>query len=292
MDDKKIAFESVGTAKEIARSAPEIKGVRTGVEGLDEMFFTTKLDENGEVLIKPLGGYPSGGVIHITGVPDTGKSLMAEQFLITQASEGINVCLVTVEQPAPFYVASLKQRAAALGVNWEKIEDRIVVIDAATNSDLRNELQVLFDTLAYGIKTYNVKATVVDSVTGLYEAKEMMARQTVRALYNFIKKWHQTSIFISQKRSGHEELTAEAAGGYGVGHIVDATIVVAKKEILSRYDQSLFGAEIGDLIRTIRIDGCRLSGHDTKTRVMEITKSGIVRVGPPLAEVVRKSGKK
>ena len=287
MEEKKVAFESIGTASEIIKNAPEIKGVKTGVEGLDELFYLSEIDENGKVVIKPLGGYPLGSVVHITGVPDTGKSLMAEQFLVTQASLGQTVCLITVEQPAPFYVNSLKQRALALGYDWSSIEDRIVIIDAASNSVLRNEIQVLFDTLAYGIKTYSVKLTVIDSVTGLYEAKEMMARQTVRLLYNFMKKWYQTAIFISQKRSGHEELTAEAAGGYGVGHIVDATIVVAKKEILSRYDQSLYGRPIGELIRTLRIDGCRLCGHDTKTRLLEITEAGIVKVGVPISEIVK-----
>ncbi len=284
MEEKKIAIESIGLAKEIAKSAPEIRGVKTGVEGLDKLFYTAEIDKNGEVKVKPLGGYPLGSVVHITGIPDTGKSLMAEQFLITQASEGNNVCLVTVEQPAPFYVSLLKQRTNAMKIDWKSIEDRIVVIDAASNHDLRNELQVLFDTLAYGIKTYSIKFTVIDSVTGLYEAKEMMARQTVRMLYNFMKKWYQTAIFISQKRSGHEELTAEAAGGYGVGHIVDATMVVAKKEILSRYDQSLFNRPIGELVRTFRIDGCRLCGHDTKTRYMEILESGIVRIGEPVGK--------
>jgi len=112
----------------------------------------------------------------------------------------------------------------------------------------------------------------------------MMARAIVRRLFNFMKSWYQTALFISQKRSGHEELTAEAAGGYAVGHIVDGTIVVAKELVDSAYKAKLYKKEIGDIIRLFRIDGCRLSGHDTRTRIMEITETGLVRILDPISK--------
>ncbi len=213
---------------------------------------------------------------------------MAEQFAVKQASLGYNVCFITVEQMAGFLAASLRQRSLAMGVDWNEIEDKIVIIDAAANSALRDNLPSLLSTLAYAIKQYNIKSTVIDSVTGLYEAKEMMARSIVRQLYNFMKKWRQTALFISQKRSGHEELSAEAAGGYAVAHILDGTIILTKKEIMSRYDQSLYGKPIGEMIRLFRIDGCRMSGHDTQVHVMEITETGLVKVGPTLSEYIKK----
>ncbi len=280
--EEKWNNSGVRLAREIGKDLPELKGIATGVEGLDELFFTT-IFKGGKVKVKPLGGYPEGGVIQITGVPDTGKSLMAEQFLITQARFGNYVCLVTVEQPAAFYVASLKQRAAAMSVKWERIDDKIVIVDAASDQDLRDDIPRLMHVLDGGLEKYPAKVLVIDSVTGLYEAKEMAARNVVRQFYGFSKKRRLTSLFISQKRSGHQELSSEAAGGYGVGHIVDATIVLAKKEIMSRYDQSLYAMPMGELIRLFRIDGCRLCGHDTKTRFMEITDSGIVKIGEPVS---------
>ncbi len=280
-----VYTESVAFLHEVTPDSPEIVGVKTGVKGLDALFFTTKYVK-GKIKIVPLGGYPLHSILHITGVPDTGKSLMGEQFVITQASLGSKVCLVTTEQPAPFLVTSLRQRAAAMGISLATVEDHIVILDAASNAALRDDLPSLLKTLAHTIKTYRVSATVVDSVTGLYEAKEMMARQIVRMLYSFMKKWHQTALFISQKRSGHEELTAEAAGGYAVGHIVDGTMILTKKDIMSRYEQTLYGKPIGELIRLFRIDGCRLSGHDTRVHLLSITPAGLVEIGPPLAEAV------
>ena len=287
MSEKKVYKENVALISEIKEKTPELIGIRSGVEGLDELFFTTHLDKSGKPVVKPLNGYPFRSVINITGVPDTGKSLMVEQFTVKQASMGYGVCFVTVEQPAQFLVSGLKQRAMAMGVEFEKIEDKIVVIDAASNPLLRDDVSSFTGTLGYVIKKYNVKSTVIDSVTGLYEAKEMLARQIVRYVYNFLKKWNQTALLVSHKRSGHEALTSEAAGGYAVGHIVDGTIVISKKEIMSRFDQSMYGKPIGEMIRLFRIDGCRMCGHETDVRILEITQAGLVKIGPKLKDYVK-----
>jgi hypothetical protein len=40
--------------------------------------------------------------------------------------------------------------------------------------------------------------------------------------------------------------------------------------------------EIGDIVRLFRIDGCRMSGHDTKTHFLEITEIGLVKIKEPI----------
>ncbi len=284
--DYRVVEEAISTLKDAGRGAPELRGIPSGVEGLDELFFITRLTTKGPKR-RPLGGVPEGSVMNITGISDTGKSLMVEQFALKQASEGRPVAFVTVETPAAFLAAGLKVRAQAMGIKYDEVEDRLVIIDAASHSPLREELPALFGTLAHAIKTYKVRATVIDSVTGLFEAREMMARQVVRALFNFLKKWYQTALLVSQKRSGHEELSAEAAGGYAVSHIVDGTLVVSKKLISSTYDERLYGLPIGETVRLFRIDGCRMCGHDTSTHLMEITEEGLVRIGPTLSTLRR-----
>ncbi|GER85324.1 KaiC domain-containing protein [Thermogemmatispora aurantia] len=281
-EQRKILKESVGTLAHFRPEVPQISGIPSGVEGLDDLFFTTGHDERGQLVIKPLGGYPSGSVLQITGVPDSGKSLMVEQFAIKQASMGYSCCFVTVEQPAPFLIAGLRQRALALGVNEQLIEDRIVIIDAASHAPLREDLMALGDTLAYAIKQYRCRSVVIDSVTGLYEAREMQARQIVRFLYHFLKKWRQTALLISQKRSSHEDISAEAAGGYAVGHIVDGTLVLSKREIMSAYDERWYHLPFGSVIRLFRIDGCRVAGHDTRVHTLDISEAGLIKVGPPV----------
>ncbi len=282
-EKSRVVEEGIWVAGEALKKAPDLRGVPTGVEGLDELFYKAEI-KDGKVVKKPLGGIPAYAVVNLTGVSDTGKSLMVEQYTIKQASRGEAVAFITVESPAPFVTMSLKERATAMGVDFSEIEDKIILIDAASHTSLRENLPNLFATLAYAIKNYKVRHTVIDSVTGLYEAKEMMARTIVRQLFNFMKKWYQTAIFVSQKRSGHEELTAEAAGGYAVSHIVDCSMVLAKELITSRITANLYKKEIGEIVRLFRIDGCRMCGHDTRTHFMEITETGLVKIGKPIGQ--------
>jgi KaiC domain protein len=286
--ESKPFVKGVKTLREAGRDAPKLEGVPTGVEGLDGMFFTSVVEE-GKAKKVPLGGVPKYAVINITGVSDTGKSLLVEQFTVKRASEGDKVIFVTVESPAPFVAMALKERAKAMGVgDTSLIDNNVVLIDAASYTVLRESVQTLLDTIAYAIKTYKADYTVIDSITGLYEAKEMMARSVVRQIFNFMKKWYQTALFVSQKRSGHEELSAEAAGGYAVSHIVDCTMVMSKKLIITRYDESIYRRPIGEMVRLFRIDGCRMCGHDTDTHFMEITDLGLVKIGPSLKELLKK----
>ena len=284
MEDKKIVEESIVSFKEGLKTAPRIEGIPSGVEGLDELFFITRF-EAGKVIKETLNGFPRYAVINITGVSDTGKSLMAEQFAIKQASIGNTTIFVTVESPAIFLISSLKQRALAMGINPKDIENNIVIIDAASYDNLREDISTLLDTLAYTIKKYKSRNVVIDSITGLYEGKEVLARIIVRKLFNFLKKWYQTAIFVSQKRSSHEEFSVEGAGGYAVPHIVDCNIALAKKIIESSYEEKLYKKPIGEMVRIFRIDGCRLCGHDTSARLMTITDTGLVVIGKSLSEV-------
>jgi len=284
MEERKpeVVEESIWVAGEAIKKAPKLYGVPTGVEGLDDLFFTSDI-QDGKPVRKSLGGIPAYSVVNITGVSDTGKSLMVEQYAIKQASRGEAVAFITVEAPAHFVVTGLRERAKAMGIEFEGVENNIILIDAASHGRLRDNIPDLLATLAHVIKTYKVRHTIIDSVTGLYEAREMQARVVVRQLFNFMKKWYQTSLFVSQKRSGHEELTAEAAGGYAISHIVDCSMVLFKDLILTPSQAKLYKKPIGEIVRLFRIDGCRLCGHDTKTHFMEITELGIVKIGPPIS---------
>jgi len=267
--------------KELETKAPKLFGIPTGTK-LDEMFYRIEKEED-KYVKKPLGGIPHLSIINLTGIPDSGKSVLAEQFAINQVNSGYKVLFVTVENPAHFLYMALKQKSEALNANFERVENNIVVIDASENDELRENPKALMDTMAYAIKERKTTNTIIDSITGLYEHKEVMARQIVRQFFNFLKKFRQTGIFVSQKRSAQASETAEAAGGLAVAHIVDGTIVLDKKLIESRWDVSLYGLPIGSILRTIRIDGCRFCGHDSQTWVFEITEYGTINIIAPLS---------
>jgi KaiC domain protein len=213
---------------------------------------------------------------------------MGEQFALSQASRGYNVLFVSVEIPTPFLAQSLKERARALRIDWEDIEERIFVLDITKYPELRDNIVKLDRVISETIEENNIKSTVVDSITGLYEGKEMLARTIVRKLYEVMKRYYQTSIFISQKRSSHEEESAEAAGGYAVPHILDCTIVLSKMVLSSKALANLYNRPLGDTIHTLRIDGCRMCGHDRRTHLVEIDERGIIKLVGPVENLIRR----
>lgn len=277
---------------ELEAKAPKLFGIPTGTK-LDEMFYKIeKSEQEGDKYVKkPLGGIPHLAVMNVTGVPDSGKSVLAEQFAVTQANAGYKVLFVTVESPANFLYTALKQKSIALNADFSKVEKNVVVIDASESDELRENPKALLDTMAYAIREKKVTNVIIDSITGLYEHKEVMARQIVRQFFNFLKKWRQTAILVSQKRSAQASESAEAAGGLAVAHIVDGTIVMDKKLIETRWDVSLYGLPLGSVLRTIRIDGCRLTAHDSRSWVFEITEMGTVEIIAPLSEFIKKRAK-
>ncbi len=275
---------------DLKSDAPDLFGVPTGT-GLDRMFYTVVF-ENGRYVKKPLGGIPYLSVINLTGIPDTGKSVLAEQFAIKQASSGYRVLFVTVESPAEFLYYPIKQKSEAMGADFSKVEKNIVVLDTTEDDELRENLSALLATMRDVISSKKTTVTVIDSVTGLYEQREVMARGIVRRIYNFLKKERQTALLVSQKRSSQASESAEAAGGLAVAHIVDGTVVMDKKLIETVWDVKNYGLPIGTVLRTIRIDGCRMAPHNTDSWVFEITDSGLIEIKSTLADFIKKTGGK
>ncbi|MCD6382372.1 MAG: KaiC domain-containing protein, partial [Candidatus Hydrothermae bacterium] len=99
--------ESIKNLSEVGKKAPKLEGVPSGVEGLDELFFTSRI-QDGRAIRVPLGGIPRYAVVNLTGISDTGKSLMVEQFAVRQAARGKRVAFITVETPAAFLSVGLK----------------------------------------------------------------------------------------------------------------------------------------------------------------------------------------
>ena len=273
---------------QLESEAPRIFGVKTGTK-LDYMFHVVDFaEEEGKPIIRKLGGLPYLSVFNVVGVPDTGKSVLAEQFAVYQASLGYRSVFVSTETPATFIYNNIRSRAYALGINFEEVKENFLIIDVTEDEEVRKDHRKLFPLLEEGIRKKRATITIIDSITGLYENKELYARTVVRDIYNKLKSLRQTALLISQKRSSQASESSEAAGGLAVAHIVDGTIVLDKKVILSKYEENLYGVPLGDVLRTIRIDGCRVAGHDTATYKMTITPLGLIKIEEPLYTLSRK----
>jgi hypothetical protein len=55
-----------------------------------------------------------------------------------------------------------------------------------------------------------------------------------------------------------------------------------KAELRKRLHPKMYKKGIGDIVRLFRIDGCRMSGHDTRTHFLDITETGLVRIKEPI----------
>lgn len=283
-------FDPKGAVKvlgEYEGQAPEVLGIPTST-GLDGLFYRLVRDGEGWRR-EPLNGIPFRSVINLTGEPDTGKSVLVEQFAAYQAGRGYKVCFVTVEAPAQFLFGAVRSKAEVLGLSFDDVQENLVVVDAAGNPAIRENLYNFLETLKYAVEKFGTKSTVIDSITGLYEHREIMARQVVRAVFNELKKLGQTAILVSQKRSAQSSESAEAAGGLAVAHIVDGTIVMGKVLITNRWEAQLYGTPIGSVVRTIRIDGCRMVPHDPRTWVFRIDERGLIELTKPLEDLISRA---
>jgi hypothetical protein len=56
---------------------------------------------------------------------------------------------------------------------------------------------------------------------------------------------------------------------------------------MNKYLANLYKKPIGSVIRLLRIDGCRLCGHDTRTWTFEIKETGLVKLDKPLDELIK-----
>ena len=271
---------------ELSDKAPLLYGIKTGTR-LDHMFYYFESIE-GRVIKRVLNGIPYLSVLNLVGAPDTGKSLFSLQFAVFQASLGYSVCLLTTETKATFLYNTIKERCIVMNRNFDSVARNIVVVDVSQDEKMMEDIENVLRLLEEAIDMKQTTICIVDSATGLYEHKELKARRVTRKLYNFFKEKKQTALLISQKRTSQQQETVESAGGLGVAHIVDGSIIFDKKVITSKYEETLYGLPIGSIIRTIRIDGCRMCGHEQNTKVLTISETGIVDVGDDLNTLIKR----
>ncbi len=256
----------------------KLEAVPTGVANLGKLFYYTEL-QDGKPVVKILGGYPRGAMINLTGASDTGKSLMAQQYAIANALSE-RVIFLSTETPVSYLASSLKRIANMMKVDYSQVEKNIILVDLSRGI---GSLGPILSKLSSIVKKTGARHLVIDSLTALFEDREVFARSVTREVYRFSKMHNLTTVSISQKRED-SAFSAKSAGGLAIGHIVDCNIALSKIVISSPIERKIYGRDIGDTVRTLRIDGCRLCGHSSKTFLIEITKEGLVSLIGPLSK--------
>jgi KaiC/GvpD/RAD55 family RecA-like ATPase len=240
---------------------------------IDKLF----LDEKHE----PLGGVPFGGQFGVLGLADAGKSILVEEIAIYLAHSGTKVMFIISEDifhsdTSRFDLESrLRQKAEILKLDWNKIKENLLVLDTVKFAELR-DWSTLIEVYRYAVEVLKITVTVVDSLTLLEEYRGAIKNRLLDLIrYNQNKGI--TAFFVCQ-RSEDEWDSYKIAGGIGVAHNLDCTIMVDFGKAWNYEVKTDTGKKQGEFVRICRILGNRLGDFDRHYHEVTITTDGFLRL--------------
>lgn len=228
----------------------------------------------------PLNGLPIVGQFALTGLPGAGKSILVEEIAINVSSVEKKVLYATAEDtwqsPSPRFdlQSRMKEKADFLGKDWSKIQENLFVLDTVMFPELLD-----WDTFAevyrYVVEKENIDLAIIDSVTVL-ESYRGALKYRVMELARHNQKKGVTCIYVNQR--GKESWdTYEMAGGIGLAHNLDGTIIVDYGRVYWQDQQMDLEVKRGEFVRIARVLDCRMCNFKRDRIRIEITKEGLLR---------------
>jgi KaiC/GvpD/RAD55 family RecA-like ATPase len=261
-------------------AAPEAKksllGFPTGTF-IDNFFLTPEG--------KSLNGVPICGQFAITGLPGAGKSIIVEEITVKVAASGRKVLFATAEDtwksatPRFDLQSRLKQKADILGLDWNKIRENLFVLDTVAYPELR-DWNTFAETYRYVAEKEKIELAIVDSVTVL-EAYRGALKYRVMELARYNQVNGITALYVNQ-RSSEVWDSYDMAGGIGLAHNLDGTILVDYGRIYWQDQQIDLAVSRGDFIRISRVLDCRMSNFERRRIKIDITPDGFLRALEPI----------
>jgi len=235
---------------------------------------------------KPIGGIPKVSQIAVVGLPDSGKSLLAQEFALRIAASGRKVVFVTSEDIFDAHndrfdlQKRMKVKADLLKLDWKTIRENLYVIDTVSTSLLR-DWDSFVTTYRTVVEKEKVEYLVMDSLTLVEDYRGAIKNRLLELVrYNQI---HGVTAFYVSQRSTEDADKFGMAGGIGLGHVLDVVFALDYQKIWSGDSQMKLdmGLKQNDFTRFIRCIKCRLCMFDAKYHRIEITKEGLITVLPP-----------
>ena len=261
-------------------AAPEAKkpliGLSTGTF-IDQLF----LSPEGETL----NGVPICGQFAITGLPGAGKSILVEEIAVRVAADGRKVLYATAEDtwksatPRFDLQSRLKQKADILGLDWSKIMKNLYVLDTVLYPDLR-DWNTFAETYRYVVERERIELAIIDSVTVL-EAYRGALKYRVMELARYNQLHGVTGLYVNQ-RSAERWDSYDMAGGIGLAHNLDGTIIVDYGRIYWEDQKVDLEANRGEFVRIARVLDCRMCNFERRRIRIDITPEGFIRALEPI----------
>lgn len=260
--------------------APEAKKPLVGLETdtfLDSLFLTPE----GETL----NGIPICGQFAITGLPGAGKSVLVEEVAVRVAAAGKKVLFATAEDtwksasPRFDLQSRMKQKAEILGLDWDKIRKNLYVLDTVMYSELR-DWSTFAETYRYVAEREGVDLAIVDSVTVL-EAYRGALKYRVMELARYNQLHGITGLYVNQ-RSAERWDSYDMAGGIGLAHNLDGTVIVDYGHVYYPDQQVDLDAKFREFVRIARVLDCRMCNFERRRIRIDITPDGFIRALEPI----------
>jgi len=260
--------------------APEAKkplvGFPTGTF-IDQLFLTPEG--------KTLDGVPVCGQFAITGLPGAGKSILVEEIAVKVTAAGKKTLFATAEDtwksatPRFDLQSRLKQKADILGLDWEKVRENLFVLDTVIYPELR-DWSTFAETYRYVVETEGIELAIVDSVTVL-EAYRGALKYRVMELARYNQVRGVTGLYVNQ-RSVERWDSYDMAGGIGLAHNLDGTIIVDYGRIFWEDQKVDLEAGRGEFVRIARVLDCRMCNFERRRIRVDITAEGFIRALEPI----------
>jgi KaiC domain protein len=228
-----------------ASEAPRAR-VRTGIDGLDEMLN---------------GGFPSGHVVLVTGLPGTGKTCLGLQYLLAGAARGEKGVFLSLEEDAPQLLES------ARGFHWpvdaaiEKGTFKVIRLDP---KETRQSLHRIQGELGKELAGLGVQRIVLDSVSllNMLSDDEPTRRATLFALAAACRAAGATTVLTAEADPIHAEVSRDGLSEY----VADGVVVLG-------YNTNADGHRVGLALRILKM---RRTAHARTVQPYTIGPNGLV----------------
>lgn len=248
-------------------------GIETGTI-LDNKF----IDENEQVI----KGVPACTSTIVTGIPNTGKSLLFEEIALKLASKGVKVAYITSEEiwrsnnQRLDLESRMIERSRKLGLNWLAISQNLFVLDAVEHAELR-QWDNFVNAYKSLIEVRNTTVSLIDSLSMLEDSRGQLKNRLLQ-LTRYGQKKGVTTFLISQRNIDETDGYA-LAGGLALSHIVDTVIAFDNKKVWTADAQLKqdTGAKQGDIINFMHILKSRVCQFKANYFKYDITKDGLVK---------------
>jgi circadian clock protein KaiC len=226
-------------------SASETGRVPTGIAGLDEMLG---------------GGFPSGHVVLVTGLPGTGKTCFGLQYLLAGVARGEKGLFLSLEEDVPQLVETAKQFGWPVEAAVKSGHLKILRLDP---KETKQGLERIQGTVGKELAQLGARRIVVDSVSllNMLSDDEAGRRRTLFGLAAACRSSGATTVLTAEADPNHPAITRDGLSEY----VADGVVVLG-------YSTAADGHRVGLSLRILKM---RRTPHARTVQPYQIGMNGI-----------------